>query len=152
MVDFFAFEDAIRKYPYFVNSSVWRDWDKIERKVVVDPSRYMDPKKFNSGQMTEVHTKRMVWDEYKSHMSITLKQLSKCAFGGLSTLGFLYLFVVSLNPFFAFAMTLCGMYCAYMYRHAVGKYGNIADFEDVPVLVPSLNLYNTANKMGVKIR
>lgn len=152
MPDYFAFEDAMRKYPFFVNSSKWHDGDAIERKQVVDPSRYMDPKKFSAGQMAEVWTKRMLWDEYRFHMSVTLKQLGKCAFSGLSTIGFLYLFAVSLNPVFAFAMLLCGMYSGYMYRHAIGKYGNIKIFEDVPVLVPSMDIYKTADKMGIKIR
>jgi hypothetical protein len=143
------FEDVIRRWPYFANVSKFHSSEDIHHKRIAKP--LIDWKRFSQGQMVVIGTKRMVWDEYRRHMRVVSNQLAKLVFTLAIVLVSLYAWFLTKQVFFLFVTAGSGFVAGFMYRHAIGKYGNIKDFEDVPVLMPSLSLLQDARASGEDI-
>jgi len=137
-------EDSMRSLPFFADNTV--PFNTAEARYKRPAKTFIDQKKLVNGQFAYVSTKRELYDDYKKWMRITAESLGMSAVSFLAAGVLCLLFISSPNALLGLLVVGLAWFSGLKYRHAVGKYGNIKDFEDMPVVLPIMNLYQDCGK------
>lgn len=143
-------EDKIRMLPYFSQNEHW--WVNPEDAVRKEVGKtHLDPNKIVDGKFSYLSTKREVYNYYTHWMKITVTQLTYSVLGGIGAIIAGYFVLQGASVLFTLLAVFLAAYAGYKWRHAVGKYGNIKDFENMPVVLPIMDLYATGASVGMDL-
>jgi len=124
-------EDFLRgNYPLFRNAGSYK---RVAKPI-------LDDKRFQQGQMVTLSTRRELYEYYKHWMRVVTRLMAYSMVSGVGAIVCLTNMFSSSNIMWGVGAAVLTGFAAFYYRDSVGKYGKIADYENMPVLVPIVNL------------
>jgi hypothetical protein len=127
-------EDGLRKqFPIFKGLGGYQFIEK-------DPIRMNE---YDEGRFAGMTTPRELWERYKRIMVETELRMIVAVVFGIGALVSAFSAFTTGSIFWMMLLPICAGAAAFFYRHSYGRYGDFADYEYFPLLMPDINIFET---------